>query len=202
MLQDFEDLLLAVHIDDIHDDLFRLQEPMTAVDRLNEVVELIVDAQKDHAVTISLKVASAPRELLFRCEDAELPIGKVDRVPLAHIHILRAVDFPRRGDCLLDCVAFILKVVPEDKVIGRVFVDDAFCFCDPRVDAFAFFPRRLFKSLRCIVEYLDLPVLFLCEFGRPSQFVIADFHVGQVVSRIVIAEVRRLLDEERPCRQP
>ena len=61
MLQDFEDLLLAVHIDDVHDDLFRLQEPVTAVDRLYEVIELIVDAQKDHAVTVSLKVASAPR---------------------------------------------------------------------------------------------------------------------------------------------
>ena len=85
-------------------------------------------------------------------------------------------------------------------MIVWIFVDDAFCLCDPRVDAFAFFPRRLFKSLRGIMEYLDLPVLFLCEFGRPSQFVIADFHVGQVVARVVIAEVGRFLDEECPCR--
>ena len=60
VLQDLEYFLLAVHVDDIHDDLFRLQEAMTAVNRLYEVVELVVNSEKNHAVTMPLEIAPAP----------------------------------------------------------------------------------------------------------------------------------------------
>ena len=74
--------------DDVHDDLMRLQESVTAMNRLDKIVELVVNPKEDHPVTMPLKVAPAPRQLLFRREDAEFAVREVDRIPLTHVHVL------------------------------------------------------------------------------------------------------------------
>ena len=92
--------------------------------------------------------------------------------------------------------------MPDDKVVIGGGIDNLLCLCHACGDAVPLFPRRLREPLRRVMKHLELPVLLLGYIRRPSQFVISHLEFGQVVARIVIAEVRRLLNEECPCREP
>ena len=156
----------------------RLQKAVTAVNHLYEVVELIVNSEKNHAVTMPLEIAPAPRQLLFRRKDTEFSVGEVDCVPLTHVHVLRSVDFPRFRQSLFDCLPLIFEVVPDDKMIVRRSVDNLLCLCHACGDAVPLFPRRLREPLRRVMKHLELPVLLFGYIQRPSQFVIAHLEFG------------------------
>ena len=202
LLQGFQYFLLGVHVDNVHDDLFFLQEAVTAVNRLNEVVELIVDANEDHAMTMALEVAAASRQLFLCREETELPIGEVERVALALFHILRAVNLLHLRHHLLDGAAFVLEVMPEDEMLAGGGVDDPLRFGDAIGDTLALFARRFFEAFRRVLEHLELAVFFFRHAALAAQLVITDFQFGQGVARIVVTEVGRLLDEERPRGKP
>ena len=92
--------------------------------------------------------------------------------------------------------------MPDDKVVIGGGIDNLLCLCHACGDAIPLFPCRLREPLRRVVKHLELPVLLFGDIRRPSQFVIPHLEFGQVVARIVITEVRRLLNEEGPCGKP
>ena len=51
-------LLLILHVDNVDDHQLSLQESVTPVNRLNEIVEFIINSDKYLPMTISLKIAS------------------------------------------------------------------------------------------------------------------------------------------------
>ena len=48
-------------VDNVDDDLFRLEEAVNAVDGLNEIIELVVNTDEDSPVTIPLEIAPLAR---------------------------------------------------------------------------------------------------------------------------------------------
>ena len=80
-----EHLVLFVHVDDVDNHLLLLPEPVDTVDRLNKIVELIVDTAEYRTVTIPLKVTSRTGYTLLCCEALRPSLGKVYNVLLSNV---------------------------------------------------------------------------------------------------------------------
>jgi hypothetical protein len=97
----------------------RLLEALHAVDGLDEVVELEADAREDLAVAVALEVAAAAGDHRLGGEDAVLAVAEVDDALLALLEVLAAPHADRLRQRILDGVALVLEVVPDDEVIRR-----------------------------------------------------------------------------------
>ena len=135
----------------------RLQESLNPVDALNEVVELVTDAEIDHCVAVPLKVAARTREYRFGRQKRDPAVREVDDRALALFEILRAVDRNGRRERIFDRTAFVLEIVPDDPMLIRgARRDDGLCFFDPTLERFALFASGRADADRRIAEQLCL----------------------------------------------
>ena len=63
------DGVLRLRVDDVDDHRLRLQEAVYPVDGLNEIIELVVDADEDGPVAVPLEVAAGAGEAFLRGEE-------------------------------------------------------------------------------------------------------------------------------------
>jgi hypothetical protein len=82
------DKLFALGIDDVNFDGLILQESMNAMYRLDEVVELVADAEKDGFVTMPLKVTARARDHRLGRKILKFPVREIDDRLLTFIQVL------------------------------------------------------------------------------------------------------------------
>ena len=87
----FEDLVLGVHVNDVDNNLLGLQKAVNAVDRLNKVIEFIINAHEYRTVTMTLKITARTADTFLCCEVLRFALGKIYDVLLPDVEILRAV---------------------------------------------------------------------------------------------------------------
>ena len=81
LLQRAADLALRFGVDDVDRHAVSLKEAIDAVDGLDEVIELVSDAQKDGLGAVVLKVAAAPEHHGLGDHLGDAALGEVDDAP-------------------------------------------------------------------------------------------------------------------------
>ena len=66
--------VFRLRVNDIDDHRLRLQESVNAVNRLDEIMKLIINADKNRPVTVILEIAAAAGQALFRGEQADFAV--------------------------------------------------------------------------------------------------------------------------------
>ena len=114
--QGFLDLPLILHVDDIDHHLFRLEKAIDAVYRLNEIVELIINAKEDRPVAVPLEVAAASRQFFLGGKQTDIAVGEVNYPLLTDLVILTPVDIDSLRQCFPDRQALRLQIMPQDEM--------------------------------------------------------------------------------------
>src|SRR3989304_2132556 len=104
---------LALGIDDMYLDLFRLQEAAYPVNGLDEVVKLVPYPQEYGFMAMPLKVASAAGDIGLCGKVLYTAVGEVYDPPLPRLQVLAAVNIDYLGPGLLYGMPLCLKVVPD-----------------------------------------------------------------------------------------
>ena len=111
-------LALAFGVDDVDAHRMCLLEPLHAVYRLYEVVELEADAAEHLAVAMPLEVAARAGQYGLGRKDAAFAVGKIDDAPLPLVKIKRTVDLHRIRYRPLDGAPLVFEVVPQDEMVA------------------------------------------------------------------------------------
>src|SRR5690554_1298691 len=109
-------------------DSLGLTEAMDPVNSLNEVVELVIDSQKDSLVAMLLEITPAPGNGWLCEQDPVLSFCEADQLLFLQVILLRPVHARRVRENLLQVAPLIFQVVPDDEMI---IVDDLRCFFHP-----------------------------------------------------------------------
>ena len=196
------DGFLRLGVNDVDDHLLGLEEAIDPVHRLDEIMEFVVDTDEDGPVTVPLEVAPAAGQALLGSKQPCPSLGEVDHPPLPLVVIHSAVDIHRRRQDPFQLVALRLQIMPQDEMGFRIAVHDLLGLQATGGYAAAFFPGRLLETLGGVVHQLKLPVLVV------GLSVACGYHVGphdhrrQGVARIVISQIRRRGEEQRPGGHP
>ncbi len=196
-------LALALGVHDVDAHALGLAEPVHPVDRLNEVVELEPDASEHLAVAMALEVAAAAGDDRLRGQRAVLAVAEVHDALLALVQVLCAPHADRFRDGLLDGVALVFKVVPDDEVVIGSLGQNLAHLLNARRHAVALLGRCGTQAHSHVRDQQALPVLLFA--GRVViawHLVIAHIQLGQHIAVIGVSEVARALDEHRPARHP
>ena len=92
--------------------------------RLNEVIELVADPKENGLVAMPLEIASLAADFWLCGEILDPSLAEVDNPLFTDFHILSAVDVERFRQSLLDCMTFRFKVMPDNKMVVRILVDN------------------------------------------------------------------------------
>jgi hypothetical protein len=90
-LERVDDVTLGLRVDDVDPDGTVLEEPVDAVDGLDEVVELEPDAGEDRAVAVPLEVAAGAGQDRLGQQQPVLTVGEGDDATFALVEVLRPV---------------------------------------------------------------------------------------------------------------
>ena len=112
-----DDLAFGVGVDDVDADPFGLLEPVDAVDGLDEVGELEVDADEDRPMTVALEVAARSRQDRLGGQQPLLPVRERDDAPLSFVEIERSVHLAHTGDRRGKRPAFGFGVMPQNEMV-------------------------------------------------------------------------------------
>ena len=202
LLQNVPDLFLRLRVDHVNDHRLLLQEPVDAVDRLDKVVEFIVNAQENGPVAVPLEVASGPGKALLRGKQPCLALGKGDH-PFFPLLVWQAPpDVRHPGDLFLNDLPFVFQIVPDQEMGLRVTVNDLFRLRYPAFHAFPLLPGSVLQVHRRVPQHLDLPVFV---HGLPQvgvQDVLSHHQRRQVVPCVVVPQVRRTAEKQPPAAHP
>ena len=87
-------------------------------------------------------------------------------------------------------------------MFSRCCVDYLFRLAHTAHDGFVLFTGGIRQADGCVAQKFDLAVLFFAAEIVVCQLVQAHIERREVVPCIVIAEIGRFRDKQRPCRQP
>ena len=173
------------------------------MDSLNEIIEFIVDPDEDGPMAEPLEVAPAPADFLLCGQQPDVPVGEAHHVPFPDVHILASVNLHCFRNRLFDRVPLRFQIVPEDEMRLRIRINNFFRLRYPYVDAVPFLPRCVLQAKRRIPDQLSLAIFVKTRRARVAvQPVVPDVELRQPVSRVVIAQIGRVLNAQRPARHP
>ncbi|MCY1352108.1 hypothetical protein D9M69_383920 [compost metagenome] len=203
LLQGAKDFALSLGVDDVNLHRVALEEALDPVYGLNEVVELETDADEHRLVAVPLEVAAAAGNHRLGAEVLELAVAEIDDGLFALVQILAAVDADRLRQGLLDGVALIFEVMPEDVVAVRVVLQDGHHLRDPSIQAVALLRAGLLHAQGSITEQQALAILFGTGRRMVGRYLVVDHpQFRQFVAFITEPEVRGSLQEDRPAVKP
>ena len=180
-LQRQQHLRLRVHVQDVDDDRGLLQETVDAVNGLNEVVELVVDAHENGAVAMALEIAAGTGQAFLGSEDAGAALCEVHDPLLSGFQLHAAVDIDHLRHGLFERLALVLQIVPDHKMlVRRCLRNDAGYLGGANIDAVPFLLGCIRQAHGGIMAELHLAVRF--KLGGPVkavQLVVSDIHRRQ-----------------------
>ena len=192
------DRIFRLCIDDVHNHGFLLQETIAAVNRLDKIMELIIDADKNLSVAVILEITADAGKAFLCGEQSCSALREINHAlfPLFIIH--GSVDIHDFRHEPLQLFPFRFPVMPQNEVCIRIAVNDLFCFPAPCFNALFLLPGSLLQTGGSIVHQLILSVFVDVFRVLVAQAVRSDFQLRQGIAFVVITEVRRFGDEQRP----
>ena len=168
------DRIFRLCIDDVHNHGFLLQKTIAAVNRLDEIMEFIVDADKNLPVAVILEVAADAGQAFLRGKQAGSALREINHAlfPLFIIHC--SVDVHDLRHELFQLFPFRFPVMPQNEVCIRIAVNNLFCFPAPCLNALLLLPGSLLETGGSIVHQLILSVFVDVFRIRIAQAVCPD----------------------------
>ena len=180
-----------------------LLEPLNAVDRLDEVVELEADASEDFAVAMTLEVAARPGNDRLGAQEPIASVAEVNNALFSLFEVLAAPYAHHIRDGLLNGVTLGFEVMPDHKVVIRRSVDQLGNLGDTRRQAVALLCRRSTQAQGGVLKHQRLPISICTGFGVVGRHLVIDhIHLRQVIAVIAVTQIARVLDEHGPARNP
>lgn len=104
--------LLICSVDNVDNDLLRLQETVNSMYCLYKVIKLVINADKYCPVAMFLKIAARTADNLFCRKKSDFALRKINCVFLSDVEILRTVNLNRLRQSFLNRFPLTFEVVP------------------------------------------------------------------------------------------
>jgi hypothetical protein len=184
---------LVLGIDDVDHDRMLLAEALQAVERLDEVVELVAVARQrdiDRVVAVILEVRTGAGQDRFGREVPDAAFLEVVQPHLAGIDVHAAAgDRHHARQRRLDRLALGLEVVPDHPVRVRILRDDLQHLGNARRQAVAPRLRRFLQAVGDGAEHDALPVAFRLGLGMVRRHLVpVQLQRRQFVALVAVAE--------------